>query len=224
MDADFSSQRTKMVDCQLRTTDVTNASILDAMGAVPRERFVGEERRAIAYIDEDVRVAPARGGAGPRYLMEPSPLAKLLQLAEIKATDRVLDVGCATGYSAAVLSKLATSVVALESDAELAAAAQTSLAALACDNVTVVAGPLHQGHAAGAPYDVILIGGSVERVPDALVDQLAEGGRLVVVEGTGNAGMARVYLRSDGLVTGRNAFNAAIKSLPGFELTRAFEF
>lgn len=213
-----------MVDCQLRTTDVTNASILDAMGAVPRERFVGEERRAIAYIDEDVRVAPARGGAGPRYLMEPSPLAKLLQLAEIKATDRVLDVGCATGYSAAVLSKLATSVVALESDAELAAAAQTSLAALACDNVTVVAGPLHQGHAAGAPYDVILIGGSVERVPDALVDQLAEAGRLVVVEGTGNAGMARVYLRSDGLVTGRNAFNAAIKSLPGFELTRAFEF
>ena len=123
MDADFSSQRIKMVDGQLRTTDVTNAAILDAMGAIPRERFVGEGWRALAYIDEDVRVAPARGGAGPRYLMEPSPLAKLLQLAEIQTTDRVLDVGCATGDSAAVLSKLAASVVALESDPDLASAA-----------------------------------------------------------------------------------------------------
>lgn len=224
MDADFSSQRIKMVDGQLRTTDVTNAAILDAMGAIPRERFVGEEWRALAYIDEDVRVAPARGGAGPRYLMEPSPLAKLLQLAEIKTTDRVLDVGCATGYSAAVLSKLAASVVALESDPDLASAAATTLAALGCDNVTVVTGPLHRGHEAAAPYDVILVGGSVEQTPDALLAQLSEGGRLVVVEGKGNAGRARVYLRNEGVVTGRNAFNAAIKSLPGFELTHAFEF
>lgn len=224
MDADFSSQRIKMVDGQLRTTDVTNAAILDAMGAIPRERFVGEEWRALAYIDEDVRVAPARGGVGPRYLMEPSPLAKLLQLAEIKTTDRVLDVGCATGYSAAVLSKLAASVVALESDPDLASAAATTLAALGCDNVTVVTGPLHRGHEAAAPYDVILVGGSVEQTPDALLAQLSEGGRLVVVEGKGNAGRARVYLRNEGVVTGRNAFNAAIKSLPGFELTHAFEF
>lgn len=224
MDADFSSQRIKMVDGQLRTTDVTNAAILDAMGAIPRERFVGEEWRALAYIDEDVRVAPARGGAGPRYLMEPSPLAKLLQLAEIKTTDRVLDVGCATGYSAAVLSKLAASVVALESDPDLASAAATTLAALGCDNVTVVTGPLHRGHEAAAPYDVILVGGSVEQTPEALLAQLSEGGRLVVVEGKGNAGRARVYLRNEGVVTGRNAFNAAIKSLPGFELTHAFEF
>jgi protein-L-isoaspartate(D-aspartate) O-methyltransferase len=123
-----------------------------------------------------------------------------------------------------VLSKLAASVVALESDPDLASAAATTLATLGCDNVTVVTGPLHRGHEGAAPYDVILVGGSVEQTPEALLTQLSEGGRLVVVEGKGNAGRARVYLRNEGVVTGRNAFNAAIKSLPGFELTHAFEF
>ena len=224
MDADYTLQRTKMVDGQLRTTDVTIVAILDAMSDIPRELFVPEEMRGLAYIDEDVRITPARGGASARYLMEPSPFAKLVQLAEVSPLDRVLDVGAGTGYSSAVLSRLAASVVALECDAELAAQAQNALASLSYTNVSVVTGPLDQGHLAHAPYDVIFVGGSVERVPEPLLAQLAEGGRLVVVEGRGNAGRAQLHLRSDGVLTGRNAFNAAIKPLPGFELAHAFEF
>lgn len=224
MSADFSELRVKMVDGQVRTTDVTDAALLDAMLAVPREAFVGAGQQALAYIDEDIRIADGADGSGARYLMEPSPLAKLLQLAEIDAGDSVLDVGCGTGYCAALLSRLAKSVIALESDAGLAETAKAALSAQGCDNVTVVAGPLPQGHAAKAPYNVILIGGSVEEVPAALLGQLAEGGRLVAVEGQGNAGVARLFFKAGGVVTGRRAFNAAIKPLPGFERIHAFEF
>ena len=224
MSADFSELRVKMVDGQVRTTDVTDAALLDAMLAVPREAFVGAGQQALAYIDEDIRIADGADGSGARYLMEPSPLAKLLQLAEIGAGDSVLDVGCGTGYCAALLSRLAKSVIALESDAALAETAKAALSAQGCDNVTVVTGPLPQGHAAEAPYNVILIGGSVEEVPAALLGQLAEGGRLVAVEGQGNAGVARLFFKARGVVTGRRAFNAAIKPLPGFERIHAFEF
>ncbi len=224
MSADFSELRVKMVDGQVRTTDVTDAALLDAMLAVPREAFVGAGQQALAYIDEDIRIADGADGSGARYLMEPSPLAKLLQLAEIDAGDSVLDVGCGTGYCAALLSRLAKSVIALESDAGLAETAKAALSAQGCDNVTVVTGSLPQGHAAKAPYNVILIGGSVEEVPAALLGQLAEGGRLVAVEGQGNAGVARLFFKAGGVVTGRRAFNAAIKPLPGFERIHAFEF
>ena len=176
MSADFSERRVKMVDGQIRTTDVTSAPLLDAMLSVPREAFVGANQRDLAYIDEDIRISDGANG-GARYLMEPSPLAKLLQLAEIGAGESVLDVGCGTGYSSALLSRLARSVVALESDPALAEAAGSTLLALGCDNVAVVTAPLAQGHAAKAAYDVIFIGGSVEDVPVALFDQLSEGGR-----------------------------------------------
>jgi protein-L-isoaspartate(D-aspartate) O-methyltransferase len=189
---------------------------------VPREAFIAPDQRDLAYIDEDIRIANTADG--PRYLMEPSPLAKLMQLAEIGPGDSVLDIGCGTGYAAAILSRLAKSVVALESDPALAATAMSTLSGLGCDNVSVVNGPLPEGHAAGAPYDVIFIGGSVEKVPETLLDQLAEGGRLVAVEGQGNSGVARLFLKTGGGVTGRGAFNAAIKPLPGFERIRAFEF
>ena len=211
-----------MVDGQIRTTDVTSAPLLTALLTVPREEFVGPGQRDLAYIDEDIRIG--LGSDGPRYLMEPSPLAKLLQLAEIDANDTVLDVGCGTGYSAALLSRLARSVVALESDSALAEIAASRLSALGYGNVSVVQGPLRQGHAGGAPYDVIFVGGSVEEVPETLLDQLGEGGRLVAVEGRGNAGIARLFLKTTGVVSGRRAFNAAIKPLPGFERVRAFEF
>ncbi|TRD00544.1 protein-L-isoaspartate O-methyltransferase [Mesorhizobium sp. WSM4303] len=224
MSADFSELRVKMVDGQVRTTDVTDAALLDAMLAVPREAFVGAGQQALAYIDGDIRISDGADGSGARYLMEPSPLAKLLQLAEIDAGDSVLDVGCGTGYCAALLSRLAKSVIALESDAALAETAKAALSAQGCDNVTVVAGPLPQGYAAKAPYNVILIGGSVEEVPGALLGQLADGGRLVAVEGQGNAGVARLFFKAGGVVTGRRAFNAAIKPLPGFERIHAFEF
>ncbi|QPC92557.1 protein-L-isoaspartate O-methyltransferase [Mesorhizobium sp. INR15] len=222
MSADFSELRVKMVDGQVRTTDVTSAPLLDAMLIVPREAFVGAGQRDLAYIDEDIRIAA--GADGPRYLMEASPLAKLMQLAEISQTDSALDVGTGTGYAAAILSHLAKSVVALESDPALAGTAGSTLSELGCGNVAVVTGPLAKGHAAKAPYDVIFIGGSVEEVPAALLDQLAEGGRLVAVEGQGNSGVARLFLKAGGVVTGRRAFNAAIKPLPGFERIRAFEF
>ncbi len=185
MNVDYAQYRTKMVDSQLRTTDVTDIAILDAMGIVPRELFVEEGRRALAYIDEDVRV----GGSGARrYMMEPSPFAKLLQLAAIRSTDRVLDVGVGTGYSSAVLARLASSVVAIESDEALAGEARRVLSALGCSTVAVLCAPLEAGHAAGAPYDVIVFEGSIERLPEAFHGQLAEGGRLVVVEGKGHAG------------------------------------
>ncbi|MER9332228.1 protein-L-isoaspartate O-methyltransferase [Mesorhizobium sp. M0488] len=222
MSADFSELRVKMVDGQVRTTDVTSAPLLDAMLSVPREIFVGERQRDLAYIDEDIRIADGAGGA--RYLMEASPLAKLMQLAEISPADSALDVGCGTGYASAILSRLAKSVVALESDSALAETASSALSSLGCGNVTVVQGALPQGHAAKAPYDVIFIGGSVEKVPATLLAQLAEGGRLVAVEGQGNSGVARLFYKAGGVVTGRRAFNAAIKPLPGFEREHAFEF
>ena len=222
MSADFSERRVKMVDGQVRTTDVTSAPLIEAMLTVPREAFVSAGQRDIAYIDEDIRIGGANGAG--RYLMEPSPFAKLLQLAEIDASDSALDVGCGTGYASAVLSRLAKSVVALESDPALAESASSTLSTLGYDNVTVVQGPLAQGQAAKAPYNVIFVGGSVEEVPAALLDQLAEGGRLVAVEGQGNSGVARLFFKAGGVVTGRRAFNAAIKPLPGFERSHAFEF
>jgi protein-L-isoaspartate(D-aspartate) O-methyltransferase len=224
MSATYSEMRIKMVDGQIRTTDVTDAAILLAMGSVPREAFVDAKLRDLAYIDEDLEIAPAKNGRPARFLMEPSPFAKLLQLAEIAPGDRVLDIGCGTGYSSAVISNLAASVVALESDSALAGRASATLADLGHDNVTVVTGPLAEGHPANAPYDVIFVGGAVDEIPQALFAQLKERGRLVAVEGRGNAGVARFYLKDNDFVTGRRAFNAAVRPLPGFERIAAFEF
>jgi protein-L-isoaspartate(D-aspartate) O-methyltransferase len=224
MNTDYSEQRRKMVDGQIRTTDVTNPALLDAMLTVPREGFVRARQRSLAYIDEDIQIATPDGDRGSRYLMEPSPFAKLVQLAEVRPSDFVLDVGCGTGYCSAVLSRLASSVIALESDPALADFAADALAELGYDNVVVVQGGLRDGYASEAPYDVIFVGGSVEEVPQAFFDQLKEGGRLVVVVGQGNAGVARIYLKTAGEVSGRSAFNAAIKPLPGFERVRTFEF
>lgn len=218
MTADFAALRTKMVDCQLRTTDVTDAFILDAMLSVPREEFVPAARKSLAYIDEDLEIAPGR------YLMEPSPFARIVQLADIQPGDFVLDVGAGTGYSAAVLSKLAGSVVALEQDPTLAAKAQSVLASLGYDTVAVVEGPLSAGYPAQAPYDVILLEGAVESIPQALFDQLKDGGRLLAVEGHGNSADVRVYVKQGSSVSARRAFNAAVKPLPGFNIVPTFEF
>jgi protein-L-isoaspartate(D-aspartate) O-methyltransferase len=223
MDSDFAQHRMRMVDNQLRTTDVNQPSLLEAMLAVPREDFVAVTKRNLAYIDEDLEMVTA-GTRPTRYLMAPSPFAKLVQLAEVGANDTVLDVGCGTGYSAAVLSRMAKAVVALESDSVLAASARENLSRLGAVNVEVVQGELRSGCAAKGPYDVILIGGSIDFFDDVLFAQLREGGRLVAVEGKGNAGKARIYTKWNGVVTGRNAFNVAIMPLPGFERAYTFQF
>jgi len=218
MTLNFEDLRIKMVDNQLRTTDVTDKPLLQAFLDVPREKFVPSIRMPLAYIDDDVLVSDGR------YLMQPSPFAKLAQLANIQPEDVVLDIGCVTGYSPAVLSRVARSVVAVECDAELAGQAISNLATLGFDNVVVVNAPLESGYAPGAPYDVVLFEGSVDHVPASLFDQLKNGGRLVVVEGTGNAGKSMLYVKNDGIVSGRRAFNSAVKTLPGFEKIAEFEF
>ena len=220
---DFAKARTTMVDCQIRTVDVTEYDVLDAFSAVPRETFAPDHLKPLAYIDEDLLVSAP--GSAPRYVMEPGPLAKLVQLAAIQSTDRVLDVGTATGYSAAILSHLAASVIALEADEALAATARDNLEALGMANVEVVVGPLPEGHSARAPYDVILLEGAVEVIPEALVDQLGEGGRIVAVVGAnGLAAKAMIYTRSGGSVSGRPAFNTSVRPLPGFAKPKAFVF
>ncbi len=219
---DFTQAREKMVDCQVRTSDVTSLALISTMLSVPREQFVPEEKRELAYIDEDLSLAPL--GPPNRYLMEPAPFARLLQLGDVKLSDVVLLVGAGTGYSAAVLSMLCSSVVAVEEDAILADIAEKNLADLGYDNVAVVQGPLHKGWAKEAPFDVIIVDGAVDYVPDEILEQLQDGGRLVAVEGTGNAGVARLYLREDGNVGGRDIMNCSIQPLPGFQKEAEFEF
>lgn len=224
MTVDFQALRTKMVDGQVRTTDVTDAALLDAMLAVPREEFVPARLRPLAYIDEDLEVAAAVDGQPARYMSEPSPFARMIQLAGVQAGDLVLDVGCTTGYSCAILSRLASFVVGLESDADLAANADGNLSRLGFDNVTVVNGPLALGHADQAPYDVIIVHGAVDQVPQALLDQLKDGGRLVAVVGHGNGGFATLHMREGGMVSTRRAFNAALPALAEFRRDPAFAF
>ncbi len=223
MTIDFTEQRTKMVDGQLRTTDVTNPALLDAMGTVPREAFVPANLKTLAYIDEDIVISsPASDQV--RYLTEPSPFAKLVQLAEITPDSVVLDIGCGTGYSSAVLSMLAGSVIAIECDSELASSAASTLVDLGYDSVAVVEGALPAGYAAEAPYDAIILNGSVDEVPETLLGQLKTGGRLVAVLGEGSTGKATVWTRNDNGVSSRRAFNIAVPRLPGFQKEASFQF
>jgi len=218
---DFSQSRRKMVDNQLRTNDVTDHRILDAMELVPRERFVPASKRPVAYIDEDLPIGPTDSG---RVLMKPHIFGKLVQLAEIRDDDVVLIVGAGTGYSAAVISKLAASVVALEENLDLAKTATEVLVDLGIENAVVVDGALSKGYASEGPYDVILVDGAVDVLPEALGDQLKPDGRLAVIEGQGGAGVARLYRKSGTAISGRFGFNASVKVLPGFEREAAFVF
>lgn len=224
MGMDFVAARQKMVDNQIRTTDVTSHSVLKAFLTVEREKFVPANMAAVAYIDDDLEIASANDERPARYIMEPSPLAKLLQLASVKKSDLVLEVGCGTGYAAALLSLVSDSVVALESDEALANEATEALSENGYDNVAVVTGELKAGYPSAAPYDVIFINGAVEAVPQALTDQLRDGGRLVAVVGTGNAAQAHLFVRTGNDISSRPVFNSSIKPLPGFELAPEFVF
>jgi len=218
---DFAQARRAMVDGQVRVNDVTDPALIAAMLEVPREQFVPEARATLAYIDDDLCVQEAEGGNPARYLMEPMVLAKMVQGLELTPESTVLDVGCATGYSSAVLSRVAGRVVALESDATLAAFAKRMVSA---PNTEVVSGPVSAGWAAGQPYDAILVGGAVEEIPEALTAQLRDGGRLVAVIRKDRASKAVLFTRTGDHVNARRLFDAAIPALPGFERPHGFVF
>ncbi|PLL12394.1 protein-L-isoaspartate O-methyltransferase [Tabrizicola sp. TH137] len=214
--SDFATRRVMMVDTQVRPSDVTKFPIIEAMLTVPREVFVPQAKREAAYVGENLDI-----GAG-RVVLEARTLAKMLDALDVQPTELVLDLGCGFGYSTAVIARLADAVVAVEEDEALAAEAQRSLSAEGVDNAAVVVGSLAAGDARHAPFDVITIQGGVEVVPQAILDQLKEGGRIGAVFMEGALGVARVGYKIDGAVTWRQVFNAAAPVLPGFAAARGF--
>jgi protein-L-isoaspartate(D-aspartate) O-methyltransferase len=220
--SDFSTARQKMVDGQVRPSDVTDIRIIDAMLTVPREAFVPDSQRALAYLDLDLDVSEA--GAAKRFLIKPVVIAKMLQAAEIGQTDNVLVVGCASGYTAAVVAKLAGQVTATESDGALAAKASGVLARLGFGNVAVRTAAAGEGDEANAPYDVIVLAGATEIVPDRLYRQLRDGGRLVGVFATTRPQRAMIVTHSHADFGDRALFDAAVPVLPGLERPPAFVF
>ena len=215
---DTATARRMMVDGQVRTADVTDLDLIDAMAALPRERFVPPALAEQAYRDGDIAIADGR------VLLKPMVLAKLIQAARVRSSDHVLDVGCGTGYSSAVLARLAGAVVALEEDAALAQQAKETLAATDGSHVTVVTAPLTAGWPAAAPYDVILLNGATEILPETLGRQLKPDGRLACIFGRGPTGKAMIYRRIEGQLVGRPVFDAAAPALPGFVAPLAFVF
>jgi len=209
--------RRLMVEGQVRTADVTDADLLDAMLTLPRERFLPPALAPLAYLDSDVAIAKGRA------LLKPMVLAKLIQAARVRSNDRVLDVGCGTGYSAAVLARLASAVIALEQDTELARQAKQALAAVGAQ-VEVVIGSLTAGWPAGGPYDVILLDGATEIAPEALGRQLKPDGRLVGIYGRAPAAKGTVYHLIEGQLVGRPIFDGSARLLPGFAAPPQFVF
>jgi|ERR1019366_7795821 protein-L-isoaspartate(D-aspartate) O-methyltransferase len=218
----FSTARQKMVDGQVRPSDVTDSRIIDAMLAVPREAFVPQSQRALAYLDLDLDVS--EGGPAKRFLIKPLVISKMLQAADIKDTDNVLVAGCATGYTAALVAKLAGRVTATESDPALAAKAKDVMAELGLGNVTFRAAAAAEGDPANAPYDVIVLDGATEITPDRLYRQLRDGGRLVGVFAMTQPQRAVIVTRSHGDFGNRALFDAAVPVLPGLERSPAFVF
>jgi len=220
--SDFSTARQNMVDCQVRPSDVTDLRIIDAMLTVPREAFVPEGQRGLAYLDLDVEIS--EGGSARRFLIKPAVTAKMLQAANIKATDRVLVAGCAIGYTAALAARLAGQVTATEVDPSLAAKAREVLARLGLDGVTVRTADVAEGDPANAPYDVIILDGATEIAPERLYGQLKEGGRLVGVFAMAQSPRAMIVTRSHGDFGQRILFDASVPVLPGLERRPAFVF
>jgi protein-L-isoaspartate(D-aspartate) O-methyltransferase len=214
--SDFASRRVMMVDTQVRPSDVTKFPIIDAMLSVPRELYVPSDRREAAYVGENL---PLGGG---RVLVEARTMAKLLDALDLRPGEMVLDLGCGLGYSTAVIARLVGTVVAVEDDEAMAADAQRLLSEEGVDNALVIAGPLAAGGAKHAPYDAITVQGGVEEVPEALLGQLKDGGRIGAVFMDGPLGVAKVGYKSDGQVTWRAVFNAAAPVLDGFRKARAF--
>ena len=216
---DFTQARQNMVDCQLRTNKIVNDTLINAFLTVPRERFVERGQESIAYTDKDVSVG------GGRHLIAPMVLAQLIQSLKALPDEVALDVGCATGYSSAILAHLVMTVVALENENGLALRANDNFTNLAVDNAVVVEGKLSDGYATQGPYDIICVSGSISAIPPRLIDQLSEGGRLgAIVECSPGLGKAVLVTKKDGTVSERVLFDATVCSLPGFEAEKSFIF
>lgn len=226
---DFVTARRNMVDSQIRPNRVTSPALLQAMLEVPREQFVPQQERGVAYVDEDIRLS-STSQRDARWLMEPMVFARLLQAAEIEKSDVVLEIGCGTGYGTTVLSRLAATVVAVESDPALAETAAANLERLRVDNVALIAGELKKGCPAQAPYGVIVFEGAIDGISDVITAQLAEGGRLVAVLRDANGpngarvGKAILALRRGGQLSHRVLFDAETPYLPGFVPEPTFVF
>ena len=217
---DFALARRNMVEGQLRPNRVNEASLLAALGELPRERFLPDGLRSVAYADDDV---PLGNG---RFMMEPMVLARLIQVLQPQAGDKAMVLAAGLGYGAAILARLVQSVVAVEADVGLAEGARQVLRDLGVTGVQQVVGEAEQGAAAAGPYDIILIEGAVHEVPKAIADQLAEGGRLatVVADPSGALGVAHLFVKQGGVVSGRPLFDAGTPPVPGFARPARFTF
>ncbi|NVO13724.1 MAG: protein-L-isoaspartate O-methyltransferase [Rhodoplanes sp.] len=221
---DFAAARRKMVDNQVRPNGVTDLRLVDALLAVPREHYVPAGKTAMAYMDGDLAVASVTHGRPDRCLLKPMVLARMIQALDLAETDRVLDIACGTGYSTAVLARLAAQVTGLEETAALAESAGRLLASAGVANATAVSGPLEAGWPGSAPYDAILINGTVDSVPKAMLAQLAEGGRLVAVIGSKAPGEVVLYRSVNREASGVPVFDASAPVLPAFSKPPVFVF
>lgn len=213
---DAEQQRHNMVESQVRPSDISDRRIIRAMQSVAREKFLPEALRSLAYLDGALAL-PGRAGSPLRSEHAPRVMAKLIQAADINATDVILDVGSATGWSSALLATLGETVVALECDELLAEQATQALSDLSIDNVAVVTGPLAAGYAKAGPYDVIMLQGAIASPPQTLFEQLKDGGRLVAILQNGSIGQACCWQRRGTTLSSRVCFDASASFLPGFD-------
>lgn len=214
---DYAARRTMMVDTQIRPSDVTKFPIIDAMLSVPREEFVPGDKVEAAYVGENIDLG------GGRVVLEPRTLAKMLDALDIQNDELVLDLGCGLGYSSAVIARMAEAVVAVEDNEDRAEEAQAALSGVGADNVALHTGVVAEGAAQHGPYDVIVLQGAAEHVPDVIIDQLKEGGRIAVLMAEGALGTVKIGYKIDGVMSWRFAFNAGAPVVAGFERHRAFK-
>mgnify|MGYP001241968195 CR=1 FL=1 len=222
--SDFEKARRQMVDCQIRPNDITDFDVISAFSAVPREEFLPSDKKMIAYIDRDLNIEASSHPERERYLIQVTPFAKMVQAASIAADEFVLCVGSGCGYGAAVIARLADSVIGLEESESLVARASDVINNLAIENLAIVRGELAKGYLLEAPFDVIIIEGAVESVPDTLFKQFKDHGRLVCVVGHGLSGVIHLYRKTGDDISLRRLGNASLPVLPGFAHEKGFVF
>lgn len=216
--SDFTAARTAMVDCQVRPSDVTKYPIIDALLSVEREKYVPADMRDVAYVGEHIQLG------GGRVVLEARTFAKMLDAVNVQPNEAILDLGCGLGYSTAILARMADAVIAVESNATMAAAAEKTLAENDVDNAFVVVASLVEGAAKHGPFDVMFIQGAVETIPDALLKQVKPGGRIVAIFAEGALGQCRLGIKSETGVSWRYEFDATAPILDGFQKSLEFQF